>query len=116
MGRGKSGIRAQRGTVMADATSHRDGPFAGLRQWLRQWRKGDSGEGDLRHELEELIEEHQQEERRRRNGSPGAGRGFQESHAAAGDDPSRPRVGGPGKGGDPVGELLIGMVSQARLS
>jgi CBS domain containing-hemolysin-like protein len=46
---------------MADA-AHHDGPLAGLRQWLRQWRKGDAGEGDLRHELEELIEEHQQEE------------------------------------------------------
>ncbi len=30
--------------------------------WLRQWRRGDAAEGDLRQELEELIEEHQQEE------------------------------------------------------
>ncbi|HEY5210851.1 MAG TPA: hemolysin family protein [Stellaceae bacterium] len=46
---------------MADAPSNHEGPLAGLRQWLRQWRR-DAGEGDLRQELEELIEEHQQEE------------------------------------------------------
>jgi hemolysin (HlyC) family protein len=43
---------------MADATPRRGGPFAGLVDRLRHWRRG---EGDLRHELEELIEEHQQE-------------------------------------------------------
>jgi CBS domain containing-hemolysin-like protein len=47
---------------MAETTPHHDGPLAGLRQWLRQWRRGDGSDGDLRHELEELIEEHQQEE------------------------------------------------------
>jgi CBS domain containing-hemolysin-like protein len=47
---------------MAEAGSARDGPLAGLRHWLRQWRKGEAGEGDLRQELEELIEEHQKEE------------------------------------------------------
>jgi len=38
------------------------GPLQGLRQWLKQWRRGQNGEPDLRQELEELIEEHQQEE------------------------------------------------------
>jgi magnesium and cobalt transporter len=47
---------------MTDAGSNHDKPLAGLRQWLRQWRRGDGAEGDLRQELEELIEEHQQEE------------------------------------------------------
>jgi CBS domain containing-hemolysin-like protein len=46
---------------MADTASHHDGPFAGLRQWLRHLRRGDASDGDLHHELEELIEEHQQE-------------------------------------------------------
>jgi magnesium and cobalt transporter len=47
---------------MADAGSNHDKPLAGLRQWLRQWRKGDAAEGDLRQDIEELIEEHQQED------------------------------------------------------
>ncbi len=47
---------------MADAGSPHDKPLSGLLHWLRQWRRGDAAEGDLRQELEELIEEHQQEE------------------------------------------------------
>jgi CBS domain containing-hemolysin-like protein len=47
---------------MADSASNHDKPLAGLRQWLRQWRRGDAPEGDLRQDIEELIEEHQQEE------------------------------------------------------
>ncbi|MGH6981544.1 MAG: hemolysin family protein, partial [Stellaceae bacterium] len=47
---------------MADAASNHDKPLAGLRQWLRQWRRGDAPEGDLRQDIEELIEEHQQED------------------------------------------------------
>jgi CBS domain containing-hemolysin-like protein len=50
------------GYAMADADSNHDKPLAGLRQWLRQWRRGDAPEGDLRQDIEELIEEHQQEE------------------------------------------------------
>jgi len=45
---------------VADADN--DKPLAGLRQWLRQWRRGDTAEGDLRQDIEELIEEHQQED------------------------------------------------------
>jgi magnesium and cobalt transporter len=47
---------------VAESDPNHDKPLAGLRQWLRQWRRGDAPEGDLRHELEELIEEHEQEE------------------------------------------------------
>jgi magnesium and cobalt transporter len=47
---------------MAESHPNHDKPLAGLRQWLRQWRRGDASEGDLRQELEELIEEHEQEE------------------------------------------------------
>jgi magnesium and cobalt transporter len=47
---------------MAESHPNHDKPLAGLRQWLRQWRRGDAPEADLRQELEELIEEHQQEE------------------------------------------------------
>jgi magnesium and cobalt transporter len=48
--------------IVADSASNHDKPLAGLRHWLRQWRRGDSAEGDLRQDIEELIEEHQQEE------------------------------------------------------
>jgi len=47
---------------MADPHPDHDRPLAALRHWLRQWRRGDAGEGDLRQELEELIEEHEQDE------------------------------------------------------
>jgi magnesium and cobalt transporter len=47
---------------MAESPPSHDKPLAGLRQWLRHWRRGDAPEGDLRRELEELIEEHEQEE------------------------------------------------------
>jgi CBS domain containing-hemolysin-like protein len=46
---------------MAETAPHHDGPLSGLLYWLRRWRRGE-GDGDLRHELAELIEEHQQEE------------------------------------------------------
>jgi magnesium and cobalt transporter len=39
-----------------------DGPFHGLRNWLRQLRRPRNGETSLRESLEELIEEHQEEE------------------------------------------------------
>jgi magnesium and cobalt transporter len=47
---------------MADTAHHGDGPLHGLRQWLKQLRRGQEGESDLRQELEELIEEHHEEE------------------------------------------------------
>jgi len=47
---------------MAESDPDHDKPLSGLRHWLRQWRRGDAPEGDLRHELEELIEEHEGEE------------------------------------------------------
>jgi CBS domain containing-hemolysin-like protein len=40
--------------------SETEGPFRGLRNWLRQLR-GERGEQDLRASLEELIEEHEEE-------------------------------------------------------
>jgi len=40
--------------------SETEGPFRGLRNWLRQLR-GERGEPDLRASLEELIEEHEEE-------------------------------------------------------
>jgi magnesium and cobalt transporter len=46
---------------MAEADQNHEKPRAGLLHWLRHLRRGDA-EGDLRQELEELIEEHQQEE------------------------------------------------------
>ena len=42
--------------------SESDGPFHGLRNWLRQLRRPRNGETSLRESLEELIEEHQEEE------------------------------------------------------
>ena len=55
---------------MADASLGRrppgddhEGPFHGLRNWLRQLRRSRIGETtSLREELEELIEEHQEEQ------------------------------------------------------
>jgi hemolysin (HlyC) family protein len=47
-------------TAVAEASPQHDGPLSGLLYWLRRWRRGD--EGDLRQELEELLEEHEQEE------------------------------------------------------
>jgi magnesium and cobalt transporter len=54
---------------MADAslggrppTDGNEGPFHGLRNWLRQLRRTRNGETSLREELEELIEEHEEEE------------------------------------------------------
>ncbi|MGH6989991.1 MAG: hemolysin family protein [Stellaceae bacterium] len=44
---------------MADAASQHDGPLSGLLDWLRRWRRGD---GDLRQELEEFLDEHEEEE------------------------------------------------------
>ena len=38
-----------------------DGPFSGLRNWLKQLRGERAGEQDLRTSLEELIEEHEEE-------------------------------------------------------
>jgi len=38
-----------------------DGPFRGLRNWLRQLRGERAGEPDLRASLEELIEEHEEQ-------------------------------------------------------
>jgi CBS domain containing-hemolysin-like protein len=50
---------------MANAVAGRpepehEGPFQGLRHWLRQLRRGKPEEPNLREELEELIEEHQE--------------------------------------------------------
>ena len=39
-----------------------EGPFHGLRNWLRQLRRARNGETSLREELEELIEEHEEEQ------------------------------------------------------
>ena len=54
---------------MADASlggrptgEENEGPFHGLRTWLRQLRRSRNGETTLREELEELIEEHEEEE------------------------------------------------------
>ncbi|HET7594598.1 MAG TPA: hemolysin family protein [Stellaceae bacterium] len=53
---------------MADASLGRrppgdnEGPFHGLRNWLRQLTRSRNGETTLREELEELIEEHKEEE------------------------------------------------------
>jgi len=41
--------------------THSEGPFRGLRNWLRQLRGERGGEQDLRSSLEELIEEHEEE-------------------------------------------------------
>jgi magnesium and cobalt transporter len=39
-----------------------EGPFQGLRNWLRQFTRPREGEPSLREELEELIEEHKEEQ------------------------------------------------------
>src|SRR5262249_7274795 len=54
--------------AMTDASTGRptdretdEGPFQGLRNWLKQLRGERTGEQDLRTSLEELIEEHEEE-------------------------------------------------------
>jgi hypothetical protein len=60
----------------------------------------------------EIRDQENQEEDGRGKGAPGAGCGFEESDAAAGDDPFLPGGGGAREGGDALGEGDVGAVTQ----